>query len=60
VLTEAGLAQSNKEAQRKIAQGAVSVDCDKISDTRYALDSTPGKSYLVRVGSRHFAQVTFE
>ncbi|HEY2322072.1 MAG TPA: S4 domain-containing protein, partial [Thermoanaerobaculia bacterium] len=60
VLTEAGLAQSNKEAQRKIAQGAVSVDGEKISDTRYALDATPGKSYLVRVGSRHFAQVTFE
>ncbi|HEY2090283.1 MAG TPA: tyrosine--tRNA ligase [Thermoanaerobaculia bacterium] len=60
VVAEAGLAQSNKEGQRKIAQGAVSVDGEKITDTRYALDATAGKSYLVRVGSRHFAQVTFE
>jgi tyrosyl-tRNA synthetase len=60
VLTEAGLAQSNKEGQRKIAQGAVSVDGEKITDTRYALAAAPGRSYLVRVGSRHFAQVTFE
>ncbi|HEX3580283.1 MAG TPA: tyrosine--tRNA ligase, partial [Thermoanaerobaculia bacterium] len=60
VLTEAGLAQSNKEGQRKIAQKGVSVDGEVIADTRYALDATPGKSYLVRVGSRHFAQVTFE
>jgi tyrosyl-tRNA synthetase len=60
VVAEAGLAQSNKEGQRKIAQGAVSVDGEKITDTRYALDAAAGKSYLVRVGSRHFAQVTFE
>ncbi len=37
-----------------------SVDGEKITDTRYSLDATPGKSYLVRVGSRHFAQVIFE
>ena len=60
VLAEAGLAQSNKEGGRKIAQGAVSVDGEKITDSRYSLDATPGKSYLVRVGSRHFAQVIFE
>ena len=60
VLTVTGLAQSNKEGQRKIAQGAVSVDGEKITDTRYSLDAAPGKSYLVRTGSRHFAQVIFE
>jgi len=60
VLTETGLAQSNKEGQRKIAQGAVSVDGEKITDTRYSLEAVPGRSYLVRTGSRHFAQVIFE
>jgi tyrosyl-tRNA synthetase len=59
VITLAGLAESNKDAQRLIAQGGVSVDEVKVESTRQTLDASAGKSYLVRVGKRRFARVRF-
>ena len=59
VLTAAGLAESGKDAQRLIAQGGVLVDDVKVESTRYAIDSTSGKTYLLKVGKRRFARVTF-
>jgi len=59
VITLAGLAESNKDAQRLIAQGGVLVDDVKVDSTRYALDASAGKSYLLKVGKRRFAKVTF-
>jgi tyrosyl-tRNA synthetase len=59
VITSAGLAESNKDAQRLIAQGGVLVDEVKIDSTRHALDASAGKSYLLKVGKRRFAKVTF-
>ena len=59
VITLGGLAESNKDAQRLIAQGGVLVDDVKIDSTRYALDASAGKSYLLKVGKRRFAKVTF-
>ncbi len=59
IITAAGLAESNKDAQRLIAQGGVLVDDVKVESTRYAIDSTSGKSYLLKVGKRRFAKVTF-
>jgi tyrosyl-tRNA synthetase len=59
VITLAGLAESNKDAQRLIAQGGVLVDDVKIDSTRHALDASAGKSYLLKVGKRRFAKVTF-
>jgi tyrosyl-tRNA synthetase len=59
VITLAGLAESNKDAQRLIAQGGVLVDDLKIDSTRHALDASAGKSYLLKVGKRRFAKVTF-
>jgi tyrosyl-tRNA synthetase len=60
VITSAKLAESNKDAQRLIAQGGVLVDDVKIDSTRHALDTNAGKSYLLKVGKRRFAKVTFE
>ncbi|HJQ38690.1 MAG TPA: tyrosine--tRNA ligase [Thermoanaerobaculia bacterium] len=59
VITLAGLAESNKDAQRLIAQGGVLVDDVKIDSTRHALDASAAKSYLLKVGKRRFAKVTF-
>src|SRR5205085_4577461 len=45
VMTNAGLAESNKDAQRLIAQGAVLVDEVKVDGLKQTLDATAGKSY---------------
>jgi tyrosyl-tRNA synthetase len=59
VITLAGLAESNKDAQRLIAQGGVLVDDVKVETTRHALEARAGRSYLLKVGKRRFARVTF-
>ena len=59
IITSAKLADSNKDAQRLIAQGGVLVDNVKVDSTRHALDASAGKSYLLKVGKRRFAKVTF-
>jgi len=59
VITAAGLAESNKDAQRLIAQGGVLVDDAKADTTKFTLDATAGKSYVLKVGKRRFARVTF-
>jgi len=59
IVTSAGLAPSNKDAQRLIAQGGVLVDDVKVESTKQTLDATAGKSYLLKVGKRRFAKITF-
>lgn len=59
IIVAAGLSESNKDAQRVIAQGGVLVDDAKVSDPRTTLDATRGKSYVLKVGKRRFARVTF-
>jgi tyrosyl-tRNA synthetase len=60
IITAAGLAESNKDAQRLIAQGGVLVDDVKIESTKHTLEAGAGKSYVVKVGKRRFAKVTFD
>jgi tyrosyl-tRNA synthetase len=59
ILVAAGMAPTNKEAQRLIAQGAVEIDDQKIDDPRATIDAARGKSYLLKVGKRRFARVSF-
>jgi tyrosyl-tRNA synthetase len=59
IITAAGLAESNKDAQRLIAQGGVLIDEVKVESTKHAIDAGAGKSYLLKVGKRRFARVTF-
>jgi tyrosyl-tRNA synthetase len=59
VITLAGLAPTNKEAQRLIAQGGVLVDDAKVDSIKHALDAKAGAAYLVKVGKRRFAKITF-
>jgi tyrosyl-tRNA synthetase len=55
----AGLAETNKEAQRLVAQGGVLVDDAKVDDSRATIDAGAGKHYLLKVGKRRFARVSF-
>ncbi|HXG58110.1 MAG TPA: tyrosine--tRNA ligase [Thermoanaerobaculia bacterium] len=59
VLTAAGLAPTNKEAQRLIAQGGVLVDEVKVDNIKHVLDAAAGRSYLLKVGKRRFARIMF-
>jgi tyrosyl-tRNA synthetase len=59
IVTLAKLAESNKDAQRLIAQGGVLVDDVKVDSPKQTLDATAGKSYLLKVGKRRFAKITF-
>jgi tyrosyl-tRNA synthetase len=59
VITTAGLAESNKDAQRLIAQGGVLVDDVKVEGLKQTLDAAAGKTYLLKVGKRRFAKIVF-
>jgi tyrosyl-tRNA synthetase len=59
IIVAAGLAPTNKEAQRLVAQGGVLVDDAKVDDPKQTIDSRAGKSYVLKVGKRRFAKVTF-
>jgi tyrosyl-tRNA synthetase len=59
IITLAELAGSGNEARRLMAQGGVTVDDERIDDTKAVLDAAPGKSYLFKVGKRRFCRVTF-
>jgi tyrosyl-tRNA synthetase len=54
-LREAGLASSNSEANRKIQEGAVKVNGNKVLDREMRL--IPGVEYLLQLGSRRVARV---
>lgn len=50
LLVEQGLASSRKEAERLIAQGAVSLDGEKVSDPSFRLALKTAMKLLVKVG----------
>lgn len=58
VLVQAGLASSNGDARRKVEQGGVSVDGEKILDPIMTLDeSYTGK--ILKVGKNDFVKIIF-
>ncbi|MFI4866808.1 MAG: tyrosine--tRNA ligase [Steroidobacterales bacterium] len=58
VLTAAGLAASGSEARRKIAEGAVRIDGEKVIDA--AMRLIVGETHILQLGPRRFARVTLE
>jgi len=54
-----GVAPTNAEARRLIVQGGVQVDEQKVDDARAALDASPGRSFMLKVGKRRFVRLTF-
>ncbi|WP_028080890.1 tyrosine--tRNA ligase [Solimonas soli] len=55
LLKEAGLVASNAEGSRLVDQRAVRVDQERVEDRGLLL--SPGKQYLLQVGSRRYARV---
>ena len=59
IIVAAGLAPTNKEAQRLVAQGGVLVNDARVDDPKWTIDSRQGQSYLLKVGKRRFARISF-
>ena len=59
VLVEVGLAPSNSEARRLLRQGGVRVDGAVVTDPFATIAAGAAHSYLVQVGKRRFARITF-
>lgn len=58
VLIELGFAESKGDARRKIEQGGVSIDGEKVTDVNVVVFSKQdGK--ILRVGKKHFAKLSF-
>lgn len=56
VLKEAGMVASTSEAMRMIKQGAVKIDGEKVSDSKYRCAA--GSTAVYQVGKRKFARIT--
>jgi tyrosyl-tRNA synthetase len=55
VLKDLGFVASGSEASRKIQEGAVRVDNEKVASHSHELQA--GKTYIISVGKRHFAKI---
>jgi tyrosyl-tRNA synthetase len=56
LLVDCGLAKSNSEATRLIAQGGVQIDGKKVEPGTREVEAKPGTTLLIKVGKRHFAR----
>lgn len=59
-LAKAGLADSNSDAKRKIEQGGVELDGEKITDSKKILNSESDNGKVLRVGKSDFVKIKFE
>lgn len=59
-MIEAKLADSKSDARRKIEQGGVSVDGQKIETVDFMLDSGLHNGKVIKVGKRNFVKIIFE
>ena len=57
ILKDNGLTKSTSDAYRKIQEGAVSIDGEKIIDTQYDLKNITKNEFIIKVGSRKFLKV---
>ena len=60
LLVDCGLAKSNSDAMRLIAQGGVQADGAKIPSGTREFEARPGVTVVFKVGKRHFARIRFE
>jgi len=56
LLVDCGLAKSNGEAMRVIAQGGVQIDGQKLAPGTREIEAKSGTTLLIKVGKRHFAK----
>ena len=59
VLVSASLAESNADAKRKIKQGGVSIDKNKVSDIQYIIGSND-ENKILKVGKVHFRKLVLK
>ncbi len=60
LLTQLGMTQSNSEAARLIEGGGVSIDSEKVSNSKLKLDLTPGHEFIIKAGKKKFLKVIVE
>ena len=58
ILTELGFTQSNGEAKRKLAEGAVKVDGEAVSDPAQIITLAPGSNARLSLGKKRHAVLT--
>lgn len=59
-MIEAGFADSKSDARRKIEQGGVSINGEKINSIGFMLSSEAHNGGVLKVGKIHFARIKFE
>lgn len=57
ILKENGLTSSTSNAYRKIREGAVSIDGEKISDINFDIKNYPKNEFIIKVGNRKYLKV---
>lgn len=57
ILKENGLTESTSEANRKIREGAVTIDGEKIFDINFGLKNISKTEFIIKVGNRKFLKV---
>lgn len=57
LMSGAGLVDSNSEARRLIKQDAVSIDGEKVNDTRLYVDVAERAPFVLKVGKRRYVRV---
>ena len=57
LMVKAGLVASNGEGSRLIIGGGVSIDGEKVSDSKLKIDLTAGKSFVVKAGKKKFVKI---
>lgn len=57
LMKDAGLAASNSEARRLVEQGGVSVDGEKVTDSKAEIDVPARAPFVIKAGKRKFARI---
>ncbi len=60
LMVETSMATSLGDARRKIEQGGVSVDGEKISDYRLEMSKKSDNNKIIKVGKLHFGKIVFK
>ena len=60
LMTLTGMTASNGEATRLVAGGGVSIDQEKVSDSKLKLDLKAGESFVLRAGKKKFIKIVVE
>ena len=60
LMTAWGLSQTNSEAARLIEGGGVSIDNEKVTNSKLKLDLMSGNSFIIKAGKKKFLKVIVE